>query len=248
VKLQCDLCKEIVPAEFTVAGNAIDVACPACKGTFKVDGRADAPIVELARVRAARRAPAAGEASMVCPKCDDEQPPGAACRSCGLLSERMAEFKRERDAKVPPELVEAWDTVHARWSDDAAHEQFVRVASTAMSYPWAAQRYREALRLRPDDPLAASQLARLAKMAEATLLATAVRRPDAGAKPYKKLTAMLIAVVAFALLGIVYAVVVSRSTGDAVEPVRKARPKQGGAPTPKPRPPKSSQPGAPVGP
>lgn len=222
MKLQCDLCKEIVPAEFTVAGNAIEVACPACKGTFTVSARGEAPVVDLsARARAARRPPADGEPAMTCPKCGDVQPTAAACRSCGLLADKMPEFQRDRDTKVPSEVLAAWDEVTAKWSDEDAHDRFARTASTALSYTWAAQRYRDALRLRPDDLVAAAQLARLAKMAEATLLASASRKPQAGAKAYKKATMMIVGLIAFAILGVVYAIVVSRSAGDGRETLRK---------------------------
>lgn len=248
MKLQCELCKEIVPAEFTVAGTAIAVTCPACKGSFQAEGRGEAPVVELARPRAARRAPAAGEPVMTCPKCHDAQPPGAACRSCGLLGDRMAEFVRDRDAQVPPEVVAAWDELGATWSEDAAHDKFVRIASTAMAYPWAALRYREAIRLRPDDAVAAAQLARLARMAEVTLLATATRKPVPGAKPYRKVIILLVTFLALAVIGVVYAIM---STDGATErPAARPGAPAKASPKAAPKPPGAAKPrgAAPSGP
>ncbi len=217
MKLQCELCKEIVPAEFSIAGNGIDVTCPACRGTFRVTARAEAPMVELARARVAKHRPAPGEPSMTCPKCDDEQPPRPACRSCGLLADRMADFVRDRDAKVPAEVTAAWDAVGTSWEDEAAHDRFVRAVSTALAYPWAAQRYRDALRLRSDDPIATEQLARLGRMAEATLLVTSGKKRDGGGKdaqPYKKVLIMFGALVVIAILGIFFTLMLTRNAED----------------------------------
>jgi len=241
VKLQCDLCKEIVAADLAIVGDAIEVTCPACKGTFTAPARGSAPVVELARARAARRTPEDGEPSMTCPKCGDLQPPGAACRTCGLLAERMADFRADLERSVPPEVLAAWEQVSASWSDLEAHERFVRTATTAMAYAWAAQRYRDALRLRPDDTVAAERLAKVAKMAEATLLASSGRKPTAGPRPYKKVTMLLLALLAVAVLGIVYALVVSRTLGDEGEELRPARKAPVRSPT---RPPKGAQPAA----
>ena len=167
---------------------------------------------------------------MHCPKCDDDQPAAPACRSCGLLADRMADFARDRDAHVPPEVAAAWQRVGDHWSDDAAHEAFVRAVTAAMAYPWAALRYRDALRLRPDDAVAAAQLARLARMAEATLMASASRKPEAKARPYRAAVAMLIAILVLAVIAVAYAVVTTRQRGGSevravpANPVRPATP------------------------
>jgi hypothetical protein len=123
----------------------------------------------------------------------------------------MADFARDREASVPPEVAAAWAKVDAAWSDAAAHDRFVELVAATTSYPWAAQRYREALRLRPDDPVAGEQLARLAKMAEATLFAGAARRPSKAPMPYRGALVLLAALIFLILLGLGYAVLTTHT-------------------------------------
>lgn len=235
MKLQCELCREIVPADFAIGDRGIDVHCPACGGDYAVAAtRGNA--VELAVARAARRpaVASAGEPAdaMTCPKCGDVQPRRAACRSCGLAAERMGDFAHNRDAGVSPEVAAAWDHAKAHWSDDDAHERVIRVAAAALAYPWVAQRYREALRLRPDDARAAEQLARVARMAEATLLSSATRRPVAQAKPFRGTLALLAGLVLLVAIGAVYATISARQRADEPAYERPRRPPAGATPRP----------------
>jgi len=221
VKLQCELCREIVVADFAVVGGAIEVRCPACARTFTVTATRSAEVLDLARARPARPAAGSDEHAMRCPKCDDEQPAAPACRSCGLLAARMADFARDRDAQVAPEVVAAWGQLEERWSDPDAHDGFIRTVAAAMSYPWAAQRYREALRLRPDDAVAADQLARLARMAEATLFATAARKETQAARPYRGAITLLAAMTLLIIVGIGYALL-TRALREEPPPAERA--------------------------
>jgi hypothetical protein len=151
----------------------------------------------------------------------------------------MADFERDRDVQVPAEVTAAWTALDASWSDADAHDRFVKIVAAAMAYPWAAKRYRDALRLRPDDRLAAEQLARLSRMAEATLFATAARKETDKPKPYRGALVLLAAMTLLIFVGLAYAVL-SRSLND--EP--------GGAPTqkaprPAPKPPAKAGPNTP---
>lgn len=229
MKLQCDLCRDIVVADFAVAGDAIEVHCPSCHKTFRVGATRAAEILEL---RPARRAPAADEQAMTCPKCGDAQPAAPACRSCGLLAARMADFERDRDSHVPAEVTAAWKDLDATWSDAEAHDRFIKIVAAAMAYPWAAKRYRDALRLRPDDRIAAEQLARLARMAEATLFATATRKAAESPKPYRGALVLLAAMTLLIFVGLAYAVL-SKGLND--EPPATPSHK---APRPDPKPPR----------
>jgi hypothetical protein len=206
VKLQCDLCREIVSADFAVTDGgstaSIEVHCPACAGTFTVAATRDV----AARPPAPRRAPAADEPAMTCPKCGDEQPRAPACRSCGLMADRMPAFALDRDAGAPPDVVAAWDAVEVGWDDDAAHDRFLERVAAVPAYPWAAQRYREAARLRPGDRRATDRLVRLARMAEATLLSTAAGTPPTAPRPYRGAIAVLVAMVLVVLVGFGFAV------------------------------------------
>lgn len=203
MKLQCDLCREIVAADFAMAGDAIEVRCPACAKTFRVTATRVADIVEL---KPPRRPVAADEQAMTCPKCGDQQPPAAACRSCGLLATRMADFERDRDVQVPAEVAAAWAELDAAWTDADAHDRFVKIVAAAMAYPWAAKRYRDALRLRPDDRVAGEQLARLARMAEATLFATGTHKAAGKPTAYRGALAMLAVMLLLIFIGVGYAI------------------------------------------
>lgn len=204
MKLQCDLCREIVVADFAVVGSGIEVRCPSCEKSFTVTPtRVAGQTISFAAPAAASAKP---RGEMRCPKCGDEQPKAPACRSCGLLADRMGDFARDRDVEVPPEVAAAWRAVEASWPDDTLHDRFIEAVAIQVAYPYAAGRYREALRLRPDDRRAAENLARVARMAEATLLASATRKPGATAKPYRTTLVMMAIVILLMVVGLGFAV------------------------------------------
>lgn len=221
MKLQCELCREIVAADFAVAGDAIEVRCPACSKSFRVSATRAGDVLDLKK---ARRAISADEQAMTCPKCGDEQPSAAACRICGLLATRMADFERDRDVQVPAEVTAAWTALDATWTDVAAHDRFIKIVASAMAYPWAAKRYRDALRIRPDDPVAAEQLARLARMAEATLFATASRKAPKKPKAYRGAIALLAIMLLLIVVGVGYAILTQGLQEDPPKPAKPAKP------------------------
>lgn len=138
-----------------------------------------------------------------CPKCNTEVPEGAtACTRCGLATERMEAFARERDASVPPALVSAWERAELAWNHPLAHDEVMRLVVDHQAYAWAAARYRT----RAGDPVADAQLARIRKAAEATLFVSgAARKVKDAPRPYRSLTAVLILLVLAAVGGLVYA-------------------------------------------
>src|SRR5688572_26390559 len=97
-----------------------------------------------------------------CPKCARELDVNdAACRSCGLLRANFARFQRIGRRKADTVIETLWRAVENDWTDVAAHERFVAAAGSGFSFAAAASLYRAAARRRPDDPVAARQLARI---------------------------------------------------------------------------------------
>jgi len=209
MKIQCELCREIVPiGAFRVAGDGIEVTCAACGESFFVaaDGASDAP---RAKAAAAATEPAqadAGENQMRCPKCDLEQPIGTACRTCGLRADLFEDYAREHAEDAPPELEAMWESCEADWHDEEAHGRFTECAAAAFAYAYAARRYRSVLRQRADDEIAHRQLDRLSRMAEVTLTSSAAARRQAGGdeQPYKNVIVLLMVIVLLAGIGGMY--------------------------------------------
>jgi hypothetical protein len=223
VKIQCDLCKEIVVADFAVVGDgSIEIVCPSCRGRYA------APATRARRVtgeqiqrpdgrprRASLPPPQPGLPDMTCPKCGEVQPPAMACRTCGLQASRMADYAAAEQASVPEAVAAAWEDARVRWSDPDAHERFVQSLAAAECYPWGARRYREILRERPGDTVAAEQIARLARMAEATLLAGAVSRQAPSLSPYRGISIVVFALILAIAAGLVYTLFLKRAdTGE----------------------------------
>jgi hypothetical protein len=229
MKVQCELCREIVVGELAVVGDAIEVHCPACDQTFTVEvKREPAPV---------RRAPRAGEDAMTCPKCGDAQPQAKACRTSGLLAERMATYEAPT-VETAPELVAAWETLEGTWEDPGAHRALLQQVTELGAYPWAAQRYRAVARVRPDDRIAAEQLARISRMSEASMRAAATRRDVPEPTPYKNVILLLGALIVLLMLATFVAVLAPRFFGGD-DPKPKAKQTQPAEPKPakpKPRP------------
>jgi hypothetical protein len=76
------------------------------------------------------------------------------------------------DTQVPDELAEAWAACVAAWSDAALHDRVASLSLTHARQPWLARRYRSILRDRPDDAVAAVQLERVGRIAQAAVLAS----------------------------------------------------------------------------
>ncbi|MGE0546723.1 MAG: hypothetical protein AB7O24_28205 [Kofleriaceae bacterium] len=150
-------------------------------------------------------ASAAGGASEPgCPKCGTpRKQAAAACSRCGLAAERMAEFARSKDGETPLAVRDAWQRVIERWDDPAAHEALLAVVVQDGCYAWAAARYREQQRARPDDPIAANRLERIRRGAEASMLVTATRKDVPAGKLLSRI--ILAILVAMLVVGIIVA-------------------------------------------
>jgi hypothetical protein len=173
VKVQCELCREIVVlADFTPSAEGISIHCPACDGTYFVpaprpdpgrDGAAPGPAPPPA---ASTGEPAAGDA---CPKCGRRQPPADACRHCGLV------FALWDPASAPTaagdeEARRLFARAEEAWGETARHEAFIEHCSRTAQLPYAARRYRERLTRNPDDAVARAQQARVVTITELTYL------------------------------------------------------------------------------
>ncbi len=131
----------------------------------------------------------------------------------------MAAFAAARDNDTPEPLTAAWTHVSAGWDQPARHDALLAVTTQLNAYAWAAARYRDAARERPDDKIATAQLERLRKATEATLLATATARAANQPKPYRATTAVLAILIIAAIAGLVYAFARgTSSTPDAAPP------------------------------
>ena len=218
MKLQCELCREIVVGDLAIdaAAGVLAVHCPACDGRFEVKAAARSTPVPAPTVES-------GEA-MTCPKCGTVQRPADACRQCGLRADKMKSFSAADDT-APPALTAAWAKCLATWSDPDAHEELAKVAAAHGAYAWVARRYRDRLREHPGNATAAQRLAAITRITEASLRASAAVRPDpkgaAGHKPYKNAITILVALVLLAAAGTIYAMVTSPSedTGSAPESI-----------------------------
>jgi hypothetical protein len=204
VKVQCELCRELVPlADFTPKPDGIEVRCPACGGTFFVPREERAPAPEPAAPPTpptpapAAAAPPAPDAAApaatrsTCPKCGRAQAPAAACRYCGLVF-----AKWDPSAAGPAAGDDVARRLHAAveedWADEARHEKFIKYCAQAGCLPFAARCYRERLN-RGEDPVARAQQERIISVAEATYLAPARASRDAPLK-HRRLLVVLVVV------------------------------------------------------
>ncbi len=247
MKLQCDLCREIVVADFVVAaggaaGDAIEVHCPACDGRFRATGR-NAPAVAAAPAttpmpmpvaaltRAARTSwqPPMGAPVMECPKCGEAQATGEACRMCGLKAPLMADYATKNPATdAPADVAAAWKAVEAAWSNVELHDRLANVVALHGDYAWIARRYREHLRADPTDAIAGDRLGRITRITEATLKATASLRRDRpapitpgapAAKPYRGVVTVLVMLIMVIIAGTIYALASTSDPPPDVAPI-----------------------------
>jgi len=141
----------------------------------------------------------------------------------------MAAYHAAAEAAVPEAVRAAWTRATELWTEQARHDELMREVAAHNGYAWAASRYRT----RPGDSIAARQLDRLRRAAEATLLASATVRPDAGKQPYRGLIGVL-AVLIFALIVGVVGATVLRGPGARpaapIDPAAPARPLTPGHP------------------
>jgi len=189
---------------FTIAGDVIEIACPACNRRYRV-GAASGERVDAepaaASPGAGEEAPALvrarepGTGEMKCPKCDEVQAATDACRACGLRRDRFAEFAAA-EVDAPASLVALWAACVDDWESTAAHDRFLEATAGARAFPYAARRYRDVLRERPDDARARAGVDRVTRMAQAAMLGTAhARRASGEPEPYRNVVYLLLALV-----------------------------------------------------
>jgi len=197
VRVECEACRELVPASFGIDGADVRVTCSVCGHVMRVPGGPGAAAVE-APIERSGDAP--GDAS-ACPKCGAGlRGEATACPACGLAAARMAAYAGARDAAVAapvPEVVQAaWARTALDWNTAARHDELLQLVVTHNAYAWAAGRYRT----RGRDAVAVRQLDRLRRAAEAAFLAGATPRADASARESsrrrRRVLALLITVIA----------------------------------------------------
>jgi hypothetical protein len=202
VKVQCELCREIVPlADFTPSAEGISIRCPACNGRYYVPAPIRAAPGALAS-ELGGEAVAGGEAESEarCPKCGRRQPQGAACRHCGLVfalwdPDGVAPTAGDDEAQRHFALVEA------AWGDRTRHEAFIEHCARTGQLPYAARCYRDRLARDPDDSVARAQQARVVAVAELTCL-TQPRELADSPVPYRGVLIGAVLVLFVILLGV----------------------------------------------
>ena len=156
--------------------------------------------------------------ALTCPKCNRPRRGEASCPGCGLAAIKMEEFARRREASAPDAVKAAWDaleppTPDARerppespWNDAARHDELLRLVHVYDCYAWAAGKYRDVHRLKPDDKMASRQVDRLRKAAEVTMMASATAKADNGPRPYRATVGVLAMLVVALVAMLLYAV------------------------------------------
>ena len=200
MKVQCELCREIVPlADFTPSAAGLEIRCPACKGSYFVPAPERAAQPEASPAEAAAGGVRAGEDAsgregraggegdgaaggaeeeMRCPKCGRRQPRAEACRHCGLVLARW-----DPGAAAPTtgddEARRLFAEAEAAWADPERHDAFIGYCGRAGQLPYAARCYRDRLARDPDDAVARARQARVVTAAELTWLTRPREQADA---------------------------------------------------------------------
>jgi hypothetical protein len=111
---------------------------------------------------------------------------------------------------VTPELEAAWTEATEHWDDPKAHERVLELAAIAHALPWIAKHYRA----REPDAVSKGQLDRITKMALATMMATAARKPEKESTPYKGVIIVLAVLIMLAIVGLAYASLTAANHAD----------------------------------
>lgn len=128
-------------------------------------------------------------------------------------------------------LAPAWAACQAAWADPGGHERVAELALVHGEYPWLARQYRAVLAQRPDDAIARDRLARIGRMAEAAMRATALPPAPEARRP-NRMKLLLIALVVVLGGGLYAAHVIS--TSQAVRGEGTRVPARGKAPAESP--------------
>ena len=137
-----------------------------------------------------------------CPKCGAPPTTGANCPKCGLAKGRWATFAANEEAKVTAPIRFAWDQLAEHWEEPTRHSAILELAAKHNVFAWIGAKYR--VKAKEGDPLAATQLEKLKKQAEVTLMASAAPRED-----NRKRNSYIAILVAIVVLGLVSYVVYS---------------------------------------
>lgn len=250
VKLLCGACGQAGALELSAGATAQQawVRCQQC-GAKEPVTLAGAAAASAAADGAEQRSEEAGQREdrdaeparqQRCPKCQTHVGQRPACPTCGLTADRMSTFASAREA-ASPELAATWQAALEAWTEQARHDAFVQAAAAAGAFAFAAGKYQEAARTRPDDTIAPRQLARVRRTAEAAMLASAQVR-HVQQTPYRNATAILVLLVVAAVAGGVYTTFLRSTRGSAGQelaprpaaPTHPARPSPGRPPPPRP--------------
>lgn len=166
-----------------------------------------------------------------CPKCETAAPDEAPCPRCGLAPAHAAAWQARDEIAPTATIGAAWERIEAGWDDETVHERAAGLAIAGGELAWLASRYRGVLRARPEDAIAARQLARLSRRAEATLMATGSGRPTARATPRLPWGAV-IAICLVVAGGTLYAMHVIQQRREAERQTDRVRPAERIAPPP----------------
>jgi len=237
LKLHCPSCGRESPIDgFAIEGSELALACPCCSRALRVDGtgavRVHGEVASDESASAAgdeEAASAAGDDeaasaaggeptstagdTMECPKCGERQPPATACRSCGLLAERMADFAHDDEGE--DEVAELWVAVEERWDHDDVHEAYLARIVERGAYAVAARRYRK--RARTGDTRAQSYLERVGRMAQVGLTRPTQVAED-GKEPFRGVAILLLVLLVVGGAVGTYAIVKFRSHGGSEAP------------------------------
>lgn len=116
----------------------------------------------------------------------------------------MEAFAAARDAGAGDVLAQAWQAATEHWDDEARHDEVLRLANQHDAYAWVAARYRERAKQFPDDKSSKEHLDRVARAAEAALVAGAFKRKDGAPSPYRNTMAILGLMIIAIIAGLVY--------------------------------------------
>ncbi|MCG8425097.1 MAG: hypothetical protein MJE77_45030 [Proteobacteria bacterium] len=204
MKIQCELCKEIVElGSFRMSMSGIEIDCGACAGHFFVKAAGSGRSSGDSVVRESGGKSDRGVV-MRCPKCRRVQDLHSACRECGLRTELFAEFRARNDRGADTQFDTLFAECDANWQDQGRHAKLVEAASAALAFSPVARFYRERLAHRPGDTIAQKQLTRLSRMAEATFMSRAATRSigDESGHPYKNVLLMLLVLLLVGAAGV----------------------------------------------
>jgi len=202
VKLQCELCREVVDIDhFESDAAGLTVQCPDCNESYFIAAKTGS-VGERVTAAVAASPLSDSEQGRRCPKCESlVRDEALSCRGCGLLANNFESYRRDAETAVSDALADLWTNCREAWDDDDAHERFAEMVAASKDFAFAARVYRRELRSRPDDDKAATRLDRISQMAQAAYLTAPESKEKQGDRHYKTVVILLIALVVLAAIG-----------------------------------------------